>query len=53
LEAPIVLTGSALGSNLGRIGRLNTKNTLILVGCACWTNCQSTHCNTCWHLHNG
>jgi CIC family chloride channel protein len=33
LEAPIVLTGSALGSNLGRIGRLNTKNTLILVGC--------------------
>ncbi len=33
LEAPIVLTGSALGSNLGRIGRLNTKNTLVLVGC--------------------
>ncbi|MCK9320944.1 MAG: chloride channel protein, partial [Bacteroidales bacterium] len=33
LEAPIVLTGSALGSNLGRFGRLNTKNTLILVGC--------------------
>lgn len=33
LEAPIVLTGSALGSNLGRLGRLNTKNTLILVGC--------------------
>ena len=33
LEAPIVLTGSALGSNLGRIGRLSTKNTIILVGC--------------------
>lgn len=33
LEAPIVLTGSALGSNLSRLGRLNTKNTIILVGC--------------------
>jgi len=33
LEAPIVLTGSALGSTLGRIGRLSTKNTIILVGC--------------------
>lgn len=33
LEAPIVLTGGALGSNLGRLGRLNVKNTIILVGC--------------------
>src|SRR5574344_1539527 len=33
LEAPIVMTGGALGSNLGRLGRLNTKNTLILIGC--------------------
>ncbi len=33
LEAPIVLTGSALGSNLGRIGRLSKKNMITLVGC--------------------
>ncbi len=33
LEAPIVLTGSALGSNLGRIGRLSEKNMITLVGC--------------------
>jgi len=33
LEAPIVLTGGALGSSLGRLGRLNAKNTIILVGC--------------------
>ncbi len=33
LEAPIVLTGSALGSSLSHLGRLNTKNTIILVGC--------------------
>lgn len=33
LEAPIVLTGSAIGSNLGKLGRLNHKNTLILIGC--------------------
>ncbi len=33
LEAPVVLTGSALGSNLGRLGRLDTKKTIILVGC--------------------
>ncbi|MFA7081984.1 MAG: chloride channel protein [Bacteroidales bacterium] len=33
LEAPIVLTGSALGSNLGRLGRLSTKNMITLVGC--------------------
>jgi CIC family chloride channel protein len=33
LEAPIVLTGSAIGSNLGRIFRLNYKSMTILVGC--------------------
>lgn len=33
LEAPIVLTGSALGSNLGRLGRLSEKNMITLVGC--------------------
>ncbi|MDR0972162.1 MAG: chloride channel protein [Bacteroidales bacterium] len=33
LEAPIVLTGSALGSTFGRIGRLSTKNIIILVAC--------------------
>jgi len=33
LEAPIVLTGSAIGSNLGHIFRLNRKTLNILIGC--------------------
>ncbi len=33
LEAPIVLTGSSIGSNLGRIMRMNYKTTTILIGC--------------------
>ncbi len=33
LEAPIVLTGSAIGSNLGRLFRLNRKTLIILIGC--------------------
>lgn len=32
-EAPIVLTGAAIGSNLGRIFRLEQKTLMILVGC--------------------
>ena len=32
-EAPIVLTGSAIGSNLGRLFRLDSRNMLLLVGC--------------------
>ena len=32
-EAPIVLTGSAIGSNLGRLFRLNNKQLMLLVGC--------------------
>ncbi|MBQ2185623.1 MAG: chloride channel protein [Bacteroidaceae bacterium] len=32
-EAPIVLTGSAIGSNLGRVFRLSGKQMMILVGC--------------------
>lgn len=32
-EAPIVLTGSAIGSNLGRLFRLNSKQLMLLVGC--------------------
>lgn len=32
-EAPIVLTGSAIGSNLGRLFRLNSKQMMLLVGC--------------------
>ena len=32
-EAPIVLTGSAIGSNLGRMFRLNSKQLMLLVGC--------------------
>lgn len=32
-EAPIVLTGSAIGSNLGRICRLDQKTLMLLVGC--------------------
>ena len=32
-EAPIVLTGSAIGSNLGKIFRLDNKTLMLLVGC--------------------
>lgn len=32
-EAPIVLTGSAIGSNLGRLFRINSKTMMLLVGC--------------------
>lgn len=32
-EAPIVLTGSAIGSNLGRLFRINSKTLMLLVGC--------------------
>ncbi len=32
-EAPIVLTGSAIGSNLGRLFRMNSKQLMLLVGC--------------------
>jgi len=33
LEAPIVLTGSAIGSTLGRLFRLNHKTLIVLIGC--------------------
>ena len=33
LEAPIVLTGSSVGSSLGRFFRLNYKHTIVLIGC--------------------
>ena len=33
LEAPIVLTGSSIGSNIGRMLRLNYKSVVLLVGC--------------------
>lgn len=32
-EAPIVLTGSAIGSNLGQLFHLEKKNLMLLVGC--------------------
>ncbi|MCR4994046.1 MAG: chloride channel protein [Bacteroidales bacterium] len=32
-EAPIVLTGSAIGSNLGQLFRLDSKQVMLLVGC--------------------
>ena len=32
-EAPIVLTGSAIGSNLGQLFRLDSKTLMTLVGC--------------------
>ena len=32
-EAPIVLTGSAIGSNLGSIFRMDHKTLMLLVGC--------------------
>jgi CIC family chloride channel protein len=33
LEAPIVLTGSSLGSSLGRLFKLNYKSKILLIGC--------------------
>ena len=33
LEAPIVTTGSAIGSNLGRLFHLDYKNRLLMIGC--------------------
>ncbi len=33
LEAPIVLTGSSIGSTLGRLFKLNYKTKFILIGC--------------------
>ncbi len=33
LEAPIVLTGASLGSNLGKMFGLNYKTTMLLIGC--------------------
>lgn len=32
-EAPIVLTGSAIGSNLGRMFRMDQKTLMLLIGC--------------------
>ncbi|HPA77153.1 MAG TPA: chloride channel protein [Kiritimatiellia bacterium] len=32
-EAPIVLTGSAIGSNLGRLFRMDQKTIMLLLGC--------------------
>ena len=32
-EAPIVMTGAAVGSNIGRLFRMNYRNTTILLGC--------------------
>ncbi|MBK9389115.1 MAG: chloride channel protein [Bacteroidetes bacterium] len=32
-EAPIVLTGSSIGSSIGRFFRLNSKNITLLIGC--------------------
>ena len=33
LEAPIVLTGSAIGSNLGKLFKLNHNTLIVLIGC--------------------
>lgn len=33
LEAPIVLTGSAIGSNIGRFFRMSQRNLVLLIGC--------------------
>ncbi len=35
LEGPTVATGAAIGSNLGRMLRLNYKEITLLLGCAC------------------
>ncbi len=35
LEAPMVMTGSAFGSNLARLFNLNAKDTILLLACGC------------------
>jgi chloride channel protein, CIC family len=35
LEGPTVATGAAIGSNLGRLFKLNYKQVTLLLGCAC------------------
>ena len=35
LEGPTVATGAAIGSNIGRFLRLNYKQIILLLGCAC------------------
>ena len=35
LEAPIVSTGAAIGSNIGRMLHLNYRQILLLIGCGC------------------
>lgn len=35
LEAPIVLTGAGIGSNMGRMFHLNYKSLTLLIGCGC------------------
>lgn len=32
-ESPIVLTGAAIGSNIGRVFKMDTRNLMLLVGC--------------------
>lgn len=32
-ESPIVLTGAAIGSNVGRLFKMDTRNLMLLVGC--------------------
>ncbi len=34
-EAPIVLTGSAIGSNLGQFFKMDNRTLMLLVGCGC------------------
>ena len=40
-EAPIVLTGSAIGSNLGRLFKLDSKTLMLLIGCSVTAVCFS------------
>jgi CIC family chloride channel protein len=35
LEAPMVLTGSAIGSNLARYFKMSPKNTVLMLACGC------------------
>ncbi len=35
LEGPAVVTGGAIGSNIGRLMHLNYKETTLMIGCAC------------------
>ena len=49
-EAPIVLTGSAIGSNLGSLFKMEHRTLMLLVGCGAAGYFQSSDSGTCFYV---